>query len=224
MTTHKKKTVQNEEQTRLQALCEIEQSLREQGHKIIVGVDEAGRGPLAGPVVAACCYIPEGIWISGIDDSKKLTPVQRARIHAQLVSNSSVKYAVGIASVEEIDTLNIYWATRLAMRRAVEALSVTAEYLLVDGMALEEIPIPNIGIVQGDSLSYSIAAASIIAKEHRDALMIQLDQQWPGYGFAQHKGYGTKGHLQALNQLGPCDCHRKTFEPVKSLNNSLIFA
>lgn len=205
------------EQERIHALCALEEKIRSQGYARIAGVDEAGRGPLAGPVVAAACCMTKHVHIDGINDSKQVSGPLRARIYAKLISHSHIHYAIGLASVEEIDQLNIYQATRLAMRRAVEGLSFTPDYLLIDGMGLEEIPIPNQGLIKGDTLSYAIAAASIIAKEYRDHLMREFAFKWPHYKFGKNKGYGTAEHLEAINEHGPCPLHRKSFEPVKSL-------
>ncbi len=205
------------EQKRLDALCSLEKELRRQGYSYIVGVDEAGRGPLAGPVVAAACYIPDGIWFFGVNDSKQLTPDRRAELYEQIVSHTEVHFGVGVATVEQIDKINIYQATLWAMRQAVLSLKITPHYLLVDGTALPETTFPSSAVVQGDASSYSIAAASIIAKEYRDRLMVELDKEWPHYGFGKHKGYGTPEHLKALKSHGPSPHHRKSFEPVKTL-------
>ncbi|MFA6916212.1 MAG: ribonuclease HII [Parachlamydiales bacterium] len=207
-----------QEQERIRALYAMEENLRTQGYARIAGVDEAGRGPLAGPVVAAVCCMTKHVHIEGINDSKQVPAPLRARLYAKLISHSHIHYAIGMASVEEIDEINIYQATRLAMRRAVEGLSFTPDYLLIDGMALQELQIPNQGVIKGDTLSYSIAAASIIAKEHRDQLMREFSFQWPHYKFGKNKGYGTAEHLQAIAEHGPCPIHRKSFEPIKGMS------
>lgn len=177
----------------------------------MVGLDEAGRGPLAGPVVAACCFIPEGLFIEGINDSKALSSEQRASIFEVIKSHPEIIYAVGQASHEEIDTINIFQASKLAMRRAVEALALKPDFLLIDGFRIPELDFPQQHIIRGDSLSYCVAAASIIAKETRDALMRLYEEEFPGYGFAQHKGYATKKHKESLAALGRCPIHRRSF-------------
>ena len=178
------------------------------------GVDEAGRGPLAGPVVAAACLIPEGIWIPDVKDSKALTAQKRKKVFKALISCPTIVYGVGIVSHEEIDEINIFQATIRAMLQAVAQLTTTPECLLVDGLNLPHPHIPCIKIIHGDAISYPISAASIIAKETRDALMMEADLRWPEYGFAAHKGYGTAAHLKALERYGPCPIHRRTFAPV----------
>lgn len=193
----------------------FERAARKQGYRTVAGVDEAGRGPLAGPVVAAACIIPADLLISGVDDSKKLTPQKRAAIFKKVKKMPEVHYAIGIISSEEIDRINIYQATIQAMLQAIRALQTLPEILLIDGMALPMLSIPSQKIVQGDAKSQSIALASIIAKETRDALMNDFHLQWPHYGFNQHKGYGTPQHLEALSLHGPCPIHRRSFEPCK---------
>lgn len=210
-------SVDQTELDRLEHLQVYERKFRTQGFQCIAGIDEAGRGPLAGPVVAAACVIPEGIVIPGVNDSKKLTPKTRAEIFESIVSDSRIQYGVGIVSVEEIDRINILQATIQAMLQAVVALDLKPDVLLVDGLKL---PHPSVfveKIIKGDAKSQSIAAASIIAKETRDGLMEEIDAKWPGYGFKRHKGYGTAFHLEALKRLGPCPLHRKTFAPVATL-------
>jgi len=194
-----------------------EEKLIARGYRIIAGVDEVGRGPLAGPVVAAAVILPWGkqpSWLSRVRDSKQLTPSQRESIFDRITA-SRVAYGLGVVSHEVIDKRGIAPATRLAMRRAIEQLSTRPDYLLIDFMQLPAIRIPQKSVVDGDSLCLSIAAASIVAKVTRDRLMVELDGQFPGYGLAQHKGYGTPEHLEALQRLGPCPIHRKTFEPIK---------
>ena len=186
-----------------------------QGYSTIVGIDEAGRGPLAGPVVAAACHLGEDVDITGIDDSKKLTPAKRERLFQALTEHPRVTYGVGIVSAEVIDMVNILQATILAMLQAVENISVVPDYLLVDGLKLPS-SIPSEKIIKGDTLSLSIGAASNIAKVIRDQLMREYDREYPEYGFKSHKGYGTKKHLEALEQYGPCpSIHRNSFEPVR---------
>ena len=195
----------------------FENKAREKGYSLIAGVDEAGRGPLAGPVVAAACILPQGLYIEGVDDSKSLTPSKRAKLFDFLINSNDIKFGIGIIDSEEIDRFNILQATFEAMKRSVESLAGESLYALVDGSMLPKWQIPSQAIVKGDSLSHSISAASIIAKETRDRMMKELDGQYPGYGFAKHKGYGTKAHLEAIVRLGPCPIHRRSFEPIKSM-------
>ena len=179
---------------------------------MIAGVDEAGRGPLAGPVVAAAVILcPDGI--QGLDDSKKLTAVQRDRLAEAIRKHCRV--GVGMASVEEIDTLNILWATMLAMERAVAALAVEPHEILVDGNRCPNWHWPSRAIIGGDATEPCISAASIIAKVTRDAIMVAADRDHPGYGWASNKGYGARVHLDALQKLGPTPLHRRSFAPVK---------
>lgn len=185
--------------------------------KIIIGVDEAGRGPWAGPVVAASVIYHPCLETLGINDSKKLSPKKRQRIYDEL--KLVVTYGVGIASTDDIDSLNILQATFLAMKRSVEQLPTTPEdvHILVDGNRLPKWEYSSESIVGGDGLYLSIGAASIIAKQTRDAMMEEYDRHYPGYGFAQHKGYGTKQHQEALAHLGATDIHRKSFAPIQTL-------
>ena len=191
-----------------------EAGLIAQGILPVAGIDEAGRGPLAGPVVAAAVILPEGFRIEGLDDSKKLPASRRERLFAALTTDSRVRHATGIAEAGEIDELNILRATHLAMRRALEALTPRTAHALVDGLPVRGLPVPHTAIVGGDGLSVSIAAASIIAKVTRDRLMTEFDARYPEYGFAQHKGYGMRAHLEALRRHGPSPIHRHTFAPV----------
>lgn len=193
----------------------FEKKARSQGFNAIAGIDEAGRGPLAGPVVAAACLIPQRVYFRGIDDSKKLTAEQREDLFAEISAKKGVFFAVGIVSSIEIDRINIYQATIQAMLQAVSALGMTPDLLLVDGLNLPHPHIPTQKIIGGDALSQSIAAASIIAKVTRDRLMVELDQQWPQYGFKQHKGYSTPQHLEAIAVYGVSPIHRKSFAPCK---------
>ena len=194
-----------------------EERLRAQGYRLIAGIDEAGRGPLAGPVVAAAVILPpeeRPSWLSLVRDSKQLTQLRREAIFDCMVE-SGIAFGVGVVSHEVIDERGIAPATRLAMRYAIEKLSTRPDYLLIDYMRLPGVRIPQKGVVDGDSICVSIAAASIVAKVTRDRLMVELDGRYPGYGLAQHKGYGTPEHLEALQKLGPCHIHRKTFTPVR---------
>ena len=199
---------------RLRRLLRFETSLWEQGKKRIAGVDEAGMAPLAGPVVAAAVILPRDYRPRGIDDSKVIDAAERERLAADIKANA-VCFAVGMTQVEEIDAINIYQAGLLAMRRAVQGLSACPEHLLIDARKLPELGIPQDGIIHGDALSLTIAAASIIAKTTRDALMAEHDACYPGYGFARHKGYPTAEHFAALKKLGVCPIHRRSFAPVR---------
>lgn len=202
---------------RLRQLLCYEEKARKNGFQVIAGVDEAGRGPLAGPVVAAACIIPADIFFEGVDDSKKLSPKQRLKLFNAISTHPQVIYSVAVIDHAEIDKVNIYQATILAMIEAVDALKTEPDYLLVDGLTLPHPSIPSEGIIKGDAKSQSIAAASILAKETRDRIMLEYHQKWPQYGFDRHKGYGTAAHIQAIHEHGPCAIHRTTFEPIKSL-------
>ena len=191
-----------------------ERALRARGFLFVAGVDEAGRGPLAGPVVAAAVILPDDCAIEGLNDSKKLTAKKREHFHAMLTVRADIHWGIGQADVAEIDRLNILRATHLAMARAVAALPRKPDHALVDGLPVRGLPVPHTALVAGDTLSLSIAAASIIAKVTRDRLMIALDAQYPQYGFARHKGYGVREHLEALRSHGPSPVHRRSFQPV----------
>lgn len=211
------KRIGKKEQKRLQQLIQFEELAYAKGFHCVVGLDEAGRGPLAGPVVASVCYIPKGILIPYINDSKQLTPIMRRQLFMQLVNDPDIHYGIGIVDHGEIDRINIHQATFQAMFMALEQLTaVKPDYLLIDGFKLPHPSLPSEKIIKGDTLSQSIAAASIIAKETRDELMMQYDLQFPEYGFRDHKGYGTERHLKAIEEFGPCAIHRLTYEPVKS--------
>lgn len=192
----------------------FEKNARNNGFFHIAGIDEAGRGPLAGPVMAAAVILPVGITITGVDDSKKLTPDKREKLF-DIIMTQALSVGVGIATPADIDRINILQATRSAMLAAVRNLSPPPDYLLIDGITAIDSKIPQITIKKGDSLSLSIAAASIIAKVTRDRLMIEMDAQYPGYGFAGHKGYGSAAHMNAIKRLGPSPIHRLTFGGVK---------
>ena len=190
---------------------EYEKKAIERGYHLVCGVDEAGRGPLAGPVYAAAVILPEGCVIDGVNDSKKLTEKKREAMYDVIVE-TALSWCVASASVEEIDEVNILNATYLAMERAVAGLDVTPQYILVDGNRLPpHLPAPAQAVVKGDAHSANIAAASILAKVSRDRLLIQMDEQDPQYQFAKHKGYGTKLHRELILQYGPSPVHRKTF-------------
>ncbi|MEW6720875.1 MAG: ribonuclease HII [Thermodesulfobacteriota bacterium] len=192
---------------------DFEVSARARGFLAPAGVDEAGRGPLAGPVVAAAVVLPPGYHHPDIRDSKKLTPAQRERVFP-VIGRDAVSLAVGLASVEEIDGINILQASLLAMRRAVEALPALPDFLYVDGNRRIPCGIAQETLIGGDGRCLSIAAASIVAKVTRDRMMMELDEVYPGYGFAVHKGYPTPDHLEAIRRLGPCPIHRRTFRGV----------
>ncbi len=192
----------------------FEDEARRCGHKLVAGLDEVGRGSLAGPVVAAAVILnPEKPLPTGLDDSKKLTLLQRERIAAEL-RQTALCFAVGVISNQEIDATNILLATRRAMLEALKGLQPCADFLLIDAVQLRESPLPQKAIIRGDSISASIAAASVIAKTFRDRLLRIYDQSFPEYGFAQHVGYGTRAHLDALRRHGPCPIHRRSFRGV----------
>jgi ribonuclease HII len=193
---------------------EFERAARLCGFRRIAGIDEAGRGPLAGPVIAAAVVLPVRCRLSGIDDSKQLSEGERARLYAAILEHA-VGMGIGSADVGEIDRLNILEATKLAMRRAIDQLAPPPDYLLIDAVTLRGIGIPERPIIKGDSLSLSIAAASIIAKVTRDRLMAEYHDLFPEYDFLSHKGYGTREHLQRLARHGPCSIHLRTFTPVR---------
>jgi ribonuclease HII len=211
----KRKLKNRKEGARLHHLLRFELELWQEGLQRIAGVDEAGMAPLAGPVVAAAAILPCNYKLRGLDDSKKILSEQRREELAAQIKRDAVCWSVGWAEVEEIDTLNIYHAGLLAMRRAVEGLGLQPEYLLVDARTIPHCKCPQRGIVHGDALSASIAAASVIAKTTRDGYMFAMDKIYPGYGFASHKGYPTAEHRQALKTLGPLPMHRRSFAPVR---------
>ncbi len=189
----------------------FENNLAAQGYRRVCGVDEAGRGPVAGPVCAAAVVLPPGFLPTGLNDSKKLSEARREALF-QPIMDGALAVGVAFATVEEIEELNILGATFLAMRRAVEQLTPPADYCIIDGNRLPpNLPAPGMTLVKGDARSASIAAASIIAKVTRDRYMRALDQEYPGYGFAGHKGYGTAAHRAAVESLGPCPAHRPSF-------------
>ena len=188
----------------------LEKEYADKGYKVICGVDEAGRGPLCGPVFAAACVLPEGLYIEGLNDSKKLTEKKREKLF-DVIKENAVAYCISSASVEELDEMNILEADLLAMRRAIDGLSVRADFALIDGNINRGFDIDTAAIVKGDSKSMSIAAASILAKVARDRLCLELDAEYPQYKIAKHKGYGTKEHIAALFEYGPSPIHRKQF-------------
>ena len=199
---------------RLRKILRYERALYAKGLRLIAGVDEVGMSPLAGPVVSAAVILPEGFRLPGVDDSKKLDAPTRERLGA-VIREQAVCWAIGSVEPEEIDRINIYYAGLLSMRRALEALRERPEHVLVDARRLDEVPTPQTPIVRGDSESITIAAASIVAKVHRDALMARFEDTYPGYGFAKHKGYPVRQHQDALRRLGATPIHRRSFAAVR---------
>lgn len=199
-----------QESKRLHKMLSLERELWQSGFKQVAGVDEAGRGPLAGPVVAAAVILKPDVKISLLNDSKQLSSATREMLFEKIIINA-LGYAIGSASREEIDRINIHAASMLAMRRALEALPVEPDYVLVDGFQLKECPFKQKAIKNGDFLSQSIAAASILAKVTRDKIMAGLHRQYPAYGFERNMGYGTEEHRRALSRYGPCPAHRRSF-------------
>lgn len=193
-----------------------ENELIAKGYKIVCGVDEAGRGPLCGPVCAAACILPTGLVIDGLNDSKKLTEAKREKLF-DVITENAIAYSIALGSVEEIDELNILEATLLTMRRAIDGLSVKPDFALIDGNICRDFQLSARAVIHGDALSPSIAAASILAKVTRDRLCYELDKEYPEYGIAKHKGYGTKAHMNALRKYGPAPIHRKQF--IRFLDN-----
>ena len=191
-----------------------ERALRRAGLETIAGVDEAGRGPLAGPVVAAAVILPARFRHKKLNDSKKLPEKLREQIYAELVARADISWAAAVIGCDEIDRINILRAAYAAMRSAVSTLAISPQHVLIDGLAVRPFPFPQTSIVRGDACSFSIAAASVIAKVTRDRIMREMDSRYPGYDFAQHKGYSTPLHLERLRLHGPCPIHRKTFLPV----------
>ena len=191
-------------------MWEIEEEVYAEGYTVICGVDEAGRGPLAGPVCAAAVILPRGHQIPGLNDSKKLTDKKRRELFP-LIKEHAIAYGIGMATHEEIDEINILQATYLAMERAISQLEGKADIALIDGNRAKDFGMAVRTVVKGDSLSANIAAASVLAKVTRDDLMVEMAREFPGYGFEVHKGYGTKAHYEALRNLGPCPIHRMTF-------------
>lgn len=207
---------------------EFERALMQRGVKRIAGVDEAGRGPLAGPVVAAAVSLPAE-WIScglpaefaGLNDSKQLTALQREGFFERLTANGAVQFAIARIDAETIDAINILQATHRAMNQALAQLRPQPEHVLVDGLPVKSLRFPQMALVKGDARSFTIAAASVLAKVSRDRLMLEYDRRFPAYGFAAHKGYGTARHLAALAEHGPCAIHRRSFAPLKPVQPEL---
>jgi ribonuclease HII len=212
----RRRSANRAEGQRLRNLLRYESALWATGVARVAGVDEAGMSPLAGPVAAAAVVFEPGSRIPGVDDSKKLDAAARDRL-AWEIKAAATAWCVAFAEVEEIDTINIYWASLLAMRRAVEGLSAAPEHVLIDARRLKDVALPQQAIVKGDCKCLTIAAASILAKTARDALMQRLDGEYPGYGFARHKGYPVREHLAALKKLGASTIHRRSFAPVREV-------
>lgn len=197
-----------------------EKSLYTRGYLYVAGIDEVGRGPLAGPVMAAAVVLPKKMqhtkWMDLIKDSKLLTAIQREKLYKD-ITDCAVSYGVGMINSHTIDVRGIATATRLAMVQAVKQITPPADYALIDYVTVPELKLPQKGVKEGDSTCFSIACASIIAKVTRDKIMVEFDNLYPGYGFASHKGYGTREHLRCLQRLGPCPIHRRSFQPVKEI-------
>jgi len=198
-----------------------EKALIEAGCRVVAGVDEAGRGPLAGPVSVAAVVLPAGFEHPILNDSKKLTEAKREKLYDELTSDVRVRWCCVLVEADEIDRLNILGATHEGMRRAVRGLGDDVDGALIDGRPVKLFPIRQLALVKGDSLSFSIAAASVIAKVTRDRLMVRMAETYPGYGFEVHKGYPTAAHLAALKRLGPCPQHRRSFGPVAQMELNL---
>ena len=209
------------ERRRLHRIHAFEKLARERGHVYIGGIDEVGRGPLAGPVVAACVVAGTPLMLPGLNDSKQVRPEVRLEL-AQQIKEAVQAWAVGVASVHEINVLNIYWASVLAMERALAALPLSPDYLITDAVRIRSFTGPQEPLIHGDARSATVAAASIVAKVHRDALLVELDAAEPRYGFAEHKGYATPEHLRALKQHGPCVHHRSGWWRVREAQMILV--
>jgi ribonuclease HII len=216
----KTKSAYERERRRLHRLHRFEQAARAKGFRLVGGIDEVGRGPLAGPVVAACVVATQPLFIRGLNDSKQVRPELRIEI-AQIVKLRAVAWAVGSACVAEIDRLNIYWASVLAMERAIASLTAVPEYLITDAVRIRSFVGPQEPLIHGDARCALVAAASIIAKVHRDALMVELDKEDARYGYALHKGYSTPRHLEALRVHGPSIHHRANWARVRDAQLAL---
>jgi ribonuclease HII len=210
----KRRLARERERRRLVRLHAYERDALGRGFRLIGGIDEVGRGPLAGPVVAACVVTDGPLMLTGLDDSKKVPPERREAL-AQIIRSRAVAWAVGEASVAEIERYNIYWASILAMERALSALAAQPAYLLTDAVRIRSFCGEQLPVIKGDAKCATVAAASILAKVHRDALLVALDQLHPQYGFAEHKGYATARHIAALAEHGPCEHHRRQFWRVR---------
>ncbi|HLI95943.1 MAG TPA: ribonuclease HII [Candidatus Baltobacteraceae bacterium] len=210
----KAKTTYERERRRLHRIHAFENAAREKGFIYIGGVDEVGRGPLAGPVVAACVVAAEPLMIRGLNDSKQVLPHHRFEI-AEKIRSACTAWGIGVCSVEEIDKLNIYWASVLAMERAISTLSTAPQYLITDAVRIKSFAGPQEPLIKGDARSATVAAASILAKVYRDTLLVELHELDPRYGFADHKGYATPEHLRALKEFGPSPHHRSGWWRVR---------
>lgn len=219
----KRKEKEKKELERLEQMWKYERSLRQQGIRFIAGVDEAGRGPLAGPVVAAAVILPEDFPVMGLNDSKQLTAEQRMKWREQ-IEKKAISVGIGVIDVEYIDSVNILQATYEAMRVAIKQLDPAPDYILADAVTIPKISTPQQAVIKGDSKSHSIAAASVIAKTTRDEWMEKIAKRYPEYGFDQHKGYGTAEHLAALEKYGVTPVHRKSFAPVKKYLTPSLFS
>ena len=211
----KKLAADAREQERLYKMLEFERKYGADFH-CICGIDEAGRGPFAGPVVAGAVVLPESLLIEGLNDSKKVSPKKRKELYEE-IKEKAISYGIGMSSPGRIDEINILQATMEGMCQAVQQLSQPADYVLIDAVKLKNLPLPQLSLIKGDAKSASIAAASIIAKVTRDRLMEEYDRQYPEYGFGSHKGYGTAEHIAAVEKYGPCPIHRMTFEPIRTI-------
>ena len=210
---------EEKENSRLRRLYLHEEQCYRQGAELVAGLDEAGRGPLAGPVVASAVVLPPYTLLNGLNDSKLVNPARREVLFGQIKAGA-IGVGIGVVDAQLIDKHNILEATKIAMKQAIKNLGVTPDFLLIDAVKLDGLSMPQSNIIKGDRVSASIAAASIIAKVHRDRLMLDLHEQFPQYGFDKHKGYGTKEHLQALAKYGPCPFHRRSFAPVREALNA----
>jgi len=219
----KAKNAYERERRRLHRLHAFENAAREKGFVFVGGIDEVGRGPLAGPVVAACVVAAHPMMIRGLNDSKQVRPDLRARI-AEQIRTLCTAWAVGEASVEEIDRLNIYWASVLAMERAIASLPIVPDYLITDAVRIKSFDPPQEPLIKGDARCAVVAAASILAKVHRDRLLVELHEVEPRYGFADHKGYGTPEHIAALKQYGPSPYHRAAWWRVREAQLAFGFS
>ena len=207
---------EKKERARVEALYRYEYEAKAQGFELVAGVDEAGRGPLAGPVVVAAVILPLGLYLPKLNDSKKLSAKVRDELYAEIMEKA-LAVGTGIVDEKTIDRINIYQATINGMYDAIFSLKPQPQQVLIDAVPLDNLPMPSISMIKGDAKSASIAAASIIAKVTRDRMMDLYDKQYPVYGFAQHKGYGTAQHVAAIRQYGPCPIHRCSFEPIRSM-------
>lgn len=212
--SRKRRLARERERRRLLRLHAYERAAHADGHQLVGGIDEVGRGPLAGPVVAACVVVDGPLMLAGLDDSKRVPPERREAL-AHEIRARALSWAVGEASVQEIDRLNIYWASILAMERALAALAMAPHFLLTDAVRIRSYAGAQLPVIKGDAKCASVAAASIVAKVHRDALCVELDRHHPEYGFAEHKGYATPRHIAAIAAHGPCVQHRRGFTRVR---------